>query len=76
MHSYQSNVVKDKQGNILTDPAKSRPDARHTFSDLYNQVNINDDTVLLEIPQDLRANIQLDSNNTDQGQSTDGPFPV
>jgi len=50
--SQQSNVIKDKQGSILTDPAEVKARWEEHFSELYNQVNSTDDTVLLEIPED------------------------
>ena len=47
----QSNVIKDKQGNLLTDPVEVKSRWEEHFSELYNQVNSVDDTVLLEIPE-------------------------
>ena len=43
----QSNVIKDKQGSILTDPAEVKARREEHFSELYNQANSTDDTVLL-----------------------------
>jgi len=61
--SHQSSVVKDKQGNILTNPADVKARWEEHFSELYNQVNSTDDTVLLEIPEDLGSGLDTDSDS-------------
>lgn len=59
--TQQSNVIKDKQGNILTDPVEVKARWEEHFSELYNQVNSTDDTVLLEIPEDYGSCMDADS---------------
>ena len=50
--SQQSNVIKDKQGTILTNPTAVKDRWEEHFSELYNQINSTDETILLEIPDD------------------------
>src|SRR5664279_4512148 len=57
----QSNVIKDKQGNLLTDPVEVKARWEDHFSELYNQVNSVDDTVLLELPEDYGSGVDVDS---------------
>ena len=59
--SQQVNVIKDKSGNILSNPAEVGERWKEHFSDLYNQANSTDDTVLLEIPDDLGSSLECDS---------------
>ena len=61
-------MVKGKQGIVLTNPVSVKARLEEHFSELHNQVNSTDDTVLLEIPDDSR----LDANSTDKGQSKVG----
>ena len=47
-----AQVIKDKNGRILTDPKEVKDRWTEHFRDLYNPINPTDDLVLLEIPQD------------------------
>ncbi len=60
-HSQPPNLVKDKGGNILTDSTAVKARWEEHFSELYNQVNSTEDTVLLEIPEDLGSSLENDS---------------
>ena len=59
--TQQVNVIKDKSGNILSNPAEVKERWKEHFCDLYNQANSTDDTVLLEIPDDLGSSLECDS---------------
>jgi hypothetical protein len=43
--SYQSNVVKDKQGIVLTKPVEVKARWEEHFRELYNHVNSTDDSL-------------------------------
>jgi hypothetical protein len=65
--SCQSNVVKDKQGIVLTSPVEVKARWEEHFRELYNQVKSTDDTVLLAIPDDLVCDTE---NNPDPAALT------
>ena len=58
--SQQSNAMKDKQGNILTNPTEVKARWGNTASSctIMSTALMSDDTVLLEIPGDLSGVFQ------------------
>ena len=47
------NVIKNKNGVILSDPKEVQARWAEHFNELYNQVNNSDESVLMEIPDDF-----------------------
>ena len=58
MSAQQSNVIKDKQGLILTASSEVKASWQEHFSELYNQVNTTNDTIFFSARDSIRQREQ------------------